>query len=91
MVWGPERRFLKNGLVAFQPSCDSDHLKEVCVKMDSWALQIHKMIFFKDGLEMQNVSKFDADFGSLTMIITVWLLLFIHATPGLRQRRLMSS
>lgn len=48
MVWGPERRFLKNGLVAFQPSCDSDRLKEVCVKTDSWALQIHKMIFFKD-------------------------------------------
>jgi len=48
VVWGPERRFLKDGLVAFQPSCDSNHLKEVCVKMDSWSLQTHKMIFFKD-------------------------------------------
>ena len=47
VVWGPERRFLKDGLVIFQPSCDSDHLKEVCVKMDSWALQIYEMIFFE--------------------------------------------
>ena len=29
-----------------------------------------QMIFFKDGLEMENVNKFDSDFGSLTMIIT---------------------
>ena len=47
VVWGPGRGFLKDGIMAFQPGCESNRLRWVCVKMDSRALQIHEMIFFK--------------------------------------------